>query len=146
MPIEQINPEEAHEILNQDPDAIYVDVRSIPEFTAGHPIRAINIPIMHKGNYGMEPNGDFIKVAAAVLPRDRKLIVGCLAGGRSQKACDMLIQEGFSLLFNVYGGFGGGRNPETGEPQPGWKDLDLPVSDENGDGIGYHSLAAKAKS
>ncbi|MFO1463153.1 MAG: rhodanese-like domain-containing protein [bacterium] len=145
MPIQQINPEAAKQILDEDSQAIYVDVRSIPEFAAGHPIRAVNIPIMHKGGYGMEPNGDFLKVAEAVLPKDRKLIVGCLAGGRSQKACELLEQRGFSILYNVYGGFGGGRNPETGEPQLGWKDLGLPVSDENGDGVSYQSLAAKAK-
>lgn len=145
MPIQQINPQEAKDLLDQDPQAIYVDVRSIPEFTAGHPIRAINLPIMNKGAYGMEPNADFPKVASAVLPKDRKLIVGCLAGGRSQKACDILAQRGFTQLYNVYGGFGGGRNPETGEPQPGWKDLGLPISDENGEGVSYQSLAAKAK-
>ncbi len=108
MPIQQINPEAAKQILDEDAQAIYVDVRSIPEFAAGHPIRAVNIPIMHKGGYGMEPNGDFLKVAEAVLPKDRKLIVGCLAGGRSQKACELLEQRGFSILYNVYGGFGGG--------------------------------------
>lgn len=145
MSIQQINPSEAMEWLEQDPEAIYVDVRSIPEFTAGHPIRAVNIPIMHKGSHGMEPNSDFQKVATAVLPKDKKLIVGCMAGGRSQKACDILAQHGYTQLFNVYGGFGGGRNPETGESQPGWKDLDLPISLENGPGVSYESLAAKAK-
>ncbi len=145
MSIQQINPSEAKDFLDQDPQAIYVDVRSIPEFTAGHPIRALNIPIMHKGQQGMEPNSDFIKVSQAALPKDRKLLVGCLAGGRSQKACEMLEQKGFTQLYNVYGGFGGGRNPETGEPQPGWKDLGLPVSDENGEGVSYTSLSAKAK-
>lgn len=145
MPITQISPAEAKEILDQDTQAIYVDVRSIPEFTAGHPIRAVNIPIMHKGAYGMEPNSEFSKVATAVLPKDKKLLVGCMAGGRSQKACDVLAKQGYTELFNVYGGFAGGRNPETGEPQPGWKDLGLPVSDENGPGVSYESLAAGAK-
>ena len=145
MPIQQINPSEAKDLLDQDAQAIYVDVRSIPEFTAGHPIRALNIPIMHKGQQGMEPNNDFLKVSKAALPKDRKLLVGCMAGGRSQKACELLEQQGFTQLYNVYGGFGGGRNPETGEPQPGWKDLGLPISDENGEGVSYSSLSAKAK-
>jgi len=145
MPIQQISPEEAQDILDENPQALYLDVRSVPEFTAGHPAGAINIPLMHKGAMGMQPNGDFLKVAEAVLPKDKVLLVGCLSGGRSQRACDMLEEKGFSHLSNVYGGFGGGRNPETGEPQPGWKDLDLPVSQDNGEGVSYDSLAAKAK-
>ncbi|MCE9624806.1 MAG: rhodanese-like domain-containing protein [Deltaproteobacteria bacterium] len=145
MSIQQINPEEAKALLDSEPEAVYVDVRSIPEFTAGHPAGAINIPIMHKGSYGMEPNSDFNKVAAAVLPKDKKLVVGCQAGGRSQKACDILSQQGYTNLYNVYGGFGGGRNPETGEPQPGWKDLGLPVSEDNGEGVSYASLSGKGK-
>lgn len=145
MPIQQISPSEAKEILDQDPEGLYVDVRSIPEFLAGHPQGAINIPIMHKGNYGMEPNHDFLKVAKAILPKDKKLLVGCQAGGRSQKACDMLEAEGYGQLHNVYGGFGGGRNPETGEPQQGWKDLGLPVDTDNGEGVSYDSLAKRSK-
>jgi rhodanese-related sulfurtransferase len=145
MPIQQINPEEAKQILDEDAQAIYVDVRSIPEFTQGHPIRALNIPIMHKGSRGMEPNLEFQKVAVGVLPKDKKLIVGCLAGGRSQRACEILEQHGYSQLYNVYGGFGGGRHPETGEPVLGWKDQGLPVSMENGEGVGYESIKAKVK-
>ncbi len=145
MPIEQINPAEAKQILDDDPNAIYVDVRSIPEFTAGHPIRAINVVLMHRGAGGMEPNPDFQKVATSVLPKEKKLLVGCMSGGRSQKACEILESKGYSLLYNVFGGFGGGRNPETGEPQPGWRDLGLPVSIENGEGVSYESLKAKAK-
>ncbi|HKX11542.1 MAG TPA: rhodanese-like domain-containing protein [bacterium] len=144
MSIEQINPADAKEILDQDPQSLYVDVRSIPEFTAGHPKGAINIPIMHRGSYGMEPNSDFLKVAKAVLPKDKKLLVGCQAGGRSQKACEMLEAAGYTQLSNVFGGFGGGRNPETGEPQPGWKDLGLPVDVDNGEGVSYESLKKKA--
>ena len=145
MPIEQINPQEAKDILDEDPSAIYVDVRSIPEFLGGHPIRAINIPLMHKGNFGMEPNSEFDKVSQAILPKDKKLLVGCQAGGRSQKACDILAQKGYTQLYNVYGGWGGGRNPQTGEPQPGWQQLGLPISTENGDGVGYDSLKSKIK-
>ncbi len=147
MTIQQTTPDKAKEILDQDPEAIYVDVRSIPEFTAGHPIRAVNIPLLHKnpGSGMMEPNPDFLAVAEAVLPREKKLLVGCMMGGRSQKACEILEQNGFKILFNVYGGFGGARDPGTGRVfQAGWRDLGLPVSMDNGDGVGYGSLKGKA--
>lgn len=148
MSIQQTTPDKAKEILDQDPEALYVDVRSIPEFVAGHPIRAVNIPLMHKNETTgmMEPNPDFLAVAKAVLPHNKKLLVGCMMGGRSQKACEILDQNGFENLFNVYGGFGGARDPGTGQVlQAGWRDLGLPVSMENDEGVSYESLAKKAK-
>lgn len=141
MPIARITPNQAKEILDQDPEAIYVDVRSIPEFTQGHPIQAVNIPLMHynPAQGGMVPNPDFPKVAQAALPRDKKLLVGCKAGPRAQKACEILSQQGFQNLFFVDGGFGGNDH------QKGWKDLGLPVNRENGEGVGYESLKAGAR-
>ena len=37
MVIKQITPPEAHEIMAKDGTVIYLDVRTVPEFTAGHP-------------------------------------------------------------------------------------------------------------
>ncbi len=143
MSFEQITPQQAKEILDQNSDAIYVDVRSIPEFERGHPQGAINIPIFHYEAGGMRPNPDFSKVVEAVLSKEKTLVVGCQAGGRSQQACQVLGQAGFQNLYNVMGGFGGGRNPETGEPIAGWAQQGLPVSQENGEGVGYESLLRK---
>lgn len=141
MPINQITPEQAKTILDQDPNAVYLDVRSIPEFTQGHATGAINIPLMHYNPAagGMAPNAEFPKVAEAVLPKDKPLVVGCKMGGRSQKACEILSRIGYQNVSNIDGGFGGN------EHQKGWKDLGLPVSTDNGEGVGYESLAAKAK-
>ena len=143
MPIQQITPLEASAALLKSSEAVYVDVRSVPEFTGGHPAGAINIPLLHMSGGGMASNADFQKVASAVLPKDKKLLIGCQAGGRSQKACMILEQLGYTNLSNVMGGFGGGQNPSTGEPVKGWKDSGLPVSQDNGDGVSYESLAAK---
>ncbi len=145
MPIQQLAPQEAQTILSEDKTALYVDVRSVPEFEKGHPQGAINIPLLHMRDGGMAPNPDFQAVAAAALPKDKRLLIGCQAGGRSQKACIILEQLGYTNLSNVMGGFGGGQNPATGAPVKGWKDSGLPVSQDNGDGVSYESLAAKAK-
>src|SRR5262249_33192895 len=106
-----------------------------------------NIPILHFHEQAqqMVPNPDFSKVAEGALLKEKTLVVGCMAGGRSQRACEMLEQMGFPNLYNVQGGFGGGRNPETGEPIAGWAQRGLPVSQENGEGVSYESLLAKAK-
>ena len=91
MPINQVEPPQAHEILTKHPDAVYLDVRTEPEFAQGHPAGAINVPVVFmKGPGQMELNGEFVDVVAKVLPREKKLVVGCLAGGRSQRACELL--------------------------------------------------------
>jgi len=141
MPIPQITPQEAKAILEEDKNAVYLDVRSIPEFTQGHAVGAINIPLMHYNPAagGMVPNPEFPKVAEAVLPKGKKLVVGCKMGGRSQRACEILSRIGYTNLFNIDGGFGGN------EHQKGWQDCGLPVSTDNGEGVSYESLASKAK-
>src|SRR5258708_37670490 len=112
MAIKQQVPPEAYEPLKQNPDALYLDVRTEGEFAAGHAAGAINIPVMvAKGPGQMQLNLDFVEVAEKVIPKGKKLVVGCMAGGRSQRACEMLEDAGFTDLTNVVGGFGGQRRP-----------------------------------
>ncbi|MBI2981439.1 MAG: rhodanese-like domain-containing protein [Deltaproteobacteria bacterium] len=139
MPIQQTTPDKAKEILDKDKEAVYLDVRSVPEFTEGHAKGAINIPLIHLTDGEMIPNPDFPKVAEAVLDKEKTTVVGCKMGGRSQKSCEILERIGFKKLFNIQGGFGG--SPD----QPGWKDLGLPVSRDNGEGVSYESLVKKIK-
>ncbi|MBI2981414.1 MAG: rhodanese-like domain-containing protein, partial [Deltaproteobacteria bacterium] len=47
MPIQQTTPDKAKEILDKDSNAVYLDVRSVPEFAEGHAKGAINIPLIH---------------------------------------------------------------------------------------------------
>lgn len=144
MPINQVEPPQAHEILKGNPDAIYLDVRTESEFAQGHPAGAINVPVVFiKGPGQMELNGEFADVVAKTLPRDKKLVVGCLAGGRSQRACELLEAAGYSDLTNVRGGFGGARDASGQVVVAGWRDAGLPVSSEVGDNS-YQALRRKA--
>jgi len=144
MAIKQTEPPQAHEILKANPDAIYLDVRTEGEFAQGHPAGAINIPVVFiKGPGQMEPNGDFLTVAEKALPKGKKLVVGCMAGGRSQRACEILEGAGFADLTNVRGGFGGARDQSGQVVIPGWRDAGLPVSSEVGENS-YQSLRRKA--
>jgi len=131
MPINQQLPAEAHETLLKNPEAIYLDVRTEAEFSAGHPEGAINIPVVFiKGPGQMEVNPDFLAVAEKVLPKNKKLVVGCMAGGRSQRACEMLEEAGYTDLTNVRGGFGGQRDASGALVVKGWRDSGLPTSTE----------------
>ncbi|MGH7914618.1 MAG: rhodanese-like domain-containing protein [Candidatus Binataceae bacterium] len=144
MSINQIEPPQAHETLKNNPDAIYLDVRTEPEFAQGHPAGAINVPVVFiKGPGQMELNGEFVDVVAKTLSREKKLVVGCLAGGRSQRACELLEAAGYSDLTNVRGGFGGARDASGQVVVAGWRDAGLPVSTEIGDNS-YQALRRKA--
>lgn len=141
MSIQQTTPDKAKEILDSDPNTAYLDVRSVPEFIQGHAEGAINIPLMHfdmeKGE--MTPNPEFLEVVQAVLSQEKTYVVGCKAGGRSQKACEILSGLGYEEIYNINGGLEGNEN------QKGWKELDLPVSTDNSEGVSYESLLEKAK-
>jgi len=143
MAIKQVEPPEAHQILSGNPDAIYLDVRTEDEFAQGHPAGAINIPVMFMIPGRPQPNPDFLAVAEKVLPKGRKLVVGCLAGGRSQRACEVLEEAGYTDLTNVRGGFGGQRDASGQMVVKGWRDAGLPVSQDLDD-VAYAALRAKA--
>ena len=141
MTILQTTPDKAKELLDKDGTARYLDVRSVPELELGHAAGAINIPIAHWDDKSsrMITNPDFAKVAQAVLPKEALLVVGCKSGGRSQAACEVMEKIGYQHLHNIQGGFGGSQD------QKGWRDLGLPVSTENGEGVSYESLVKTSK-
>jgi rhodanese-related sulfurtransferase len=143
--MKEVSPQEAYELMQSDPDYIYLDVRSVMEFEAGHPEGAINIPIMHFApGQGMSPNEDFPAVVEANLPKDAKLVVGCKTGGRSARACDILSQMGYTNTANVRGGFVGMTDNFGRLVEPGWSMLNLPSSTDSPDEAHYETLAKKA--
>ena len=143
MAIKQLDPPEAHATLEADAEAVYLDVRTEEEFEAGHPTGAINIPVMFMIPGRPQPNPDFLTVAEKTLPKGKKLVVGCLSGGRSQRACEMLEEAGYTDLTNVRGGFGGARDASGAIAVKGWRDAGLPVTQGLGEGA-YPALREKA--
>ena len=146
MAVKEITPQQVQDALTADSNAVYIDVRTEGEFAKGHPERAVNIPVAFPDPArGMVVNADFVKVVEANFPRDKKIIVGCQAGPRSNAAAGMLQQAGFQDLSNMLGGFGGMRDPTGRVIAPGWAAAGLPVSSENGDSVSYASLKLKVK-
>ena len=144
--MKEVSPIDANELMQNDPEYIYLDVRSIPEFEAGHPPRAINIPLMHfSPGLGMSPNEDFPAVVEATLPKDAKIVIGCKSGGRSANACQILSQMGYTNVANVRGGFVGQTDNFGRMVEPGWSMLNLPTCDDCGDESHYEAISAKAK-
>ena len=146
MAIKEVTPEQVHDILANDSSAVYIDVRTEREFANGHPQGAVNIPVAFPDPArGMMVNGDFVKVVEANFPREKKIIVGCQAGPRSNAAAGLLQQAGFQDVSNMLGGFGGMRDQMGNVSAPGWAASGLPVSDDNGERVSYESLKLKIK-
>ena len=125
--IQQVSPAEAKRLCDED-GYVYVDVRSVPEFELEHPQGAWNVPLMHAGPGGMEPNPDFAAVMAATFAKETKIVLGCRGGNRSLRALQMLAQQGFSNLVDQRAGFDAARDAFGGVSEPGWKSAGLPVS------------------
>jgi rhodanese-related sulfurtransferase len=136
MAVRRVTPQEAKRLM--DEGYVYVDVRSIPEFDAGHPEGAYNVPLLHKGASGMAPNPEFAAVMQKAFPRDAKLVVGCKMGGRSAQASQLLESIGYTNLVDQGAGF-------EGQPgNPGWLPAGLPVGTAPAAGRAYEALKSKA--
>ena len=144
--MKEVSPQEASDLMQNDPDYIYLDVRSVPEFEAGHAKGAINIPILHfTPGAGMSPNPEFAAVVETALGKDAKLLIGCKSGGRSARACELMSQMGYTNVANIRAGFVGAMDNTGRVVEPGWSMLNLPTCTECSDDARYEVLAAKSK-
>ena len=89
--VNEITPVEAR-AKTQEAYAQFVDVRTPEEYNAGHPARAINIPLA--------------ELASKLdrLEKNEPVYVICQTGRRSKEASDILVKNGFPWVFNVSGG------------------------------------------
>jgi rhodanese-related sulfurtransferase len=129
MELPSIGPREAHERLQRDPTAVYLDVRTEAEFEAGHPAGARNVPLILLDPATRQPtaNPHFLATVERQLPRTAKILVGCQSGMRSHRAGELLMQAGYGDVTNVDGGFGGARDAAGRIVVRGWHEEGLPV-------------------
>lgn len=126
MSYTNIRPREAYEKIQKEGYA-YLDVRTADEFKNGHAKGAVNIPIFLVTPSGREFNPNFAALVKEKFPAAAKLVIGCHSGGRSGKACELLLSDGYKNIFNIDGGFGGRMDPVTGEQIAGWEKEGLPT-------------------
>lgn len=128
-----LSPTQAWEILQKDPSAKLVDVRTDAEWKyVGLPDvseagkRTLTIP--WKTFPEMAQNQNFVREveAAGVRPDDTVLLL-CRSGQRSASAAQALTERGFEAAYNVAEGFEGDKD-ETGHRgrKNGWKVHGLP--------------------
>ena len=88
-----VSPSESTQMINRD-DALILDVRESNEYSEGHIINSVHIPLSS------------LKTRMKDLEKykAKKVIVACRSGHRSSQACANLKKEGFEQVFNLSGG------------------------------------------
>ena len=133
--IKEISPQQAWEILEAEPQAILLDVRTSMEYEyVGHPLNALHIPWMDAPDWNID-TGFVDKVRQALVKRigsDQGLesvaiLAICRSGKRSQAAAEELARQGFDNLYNIEDGFEGDLdNNKQRNTINGWRFADLP--------------------
>lgn len=122
-----LTPNEAWELLQANPSAKLLDVRSHEELTLiGRVPGAIEVEWKLYPEWSLNPR--FLSdVKARVAPSDLVLLL-CRSGVRSREAAEFLTREGFRNSFNVLEGFEGDKNAAGQRVVAGWKAHQLPWS------------------
>lgn len=82
--------------LENDSNAVILDVRTAAEVNEGYIPEAINLDI-HQAKEFMDELGK--------LDTDKSYYVYCRSGARSGQACSIMNQLGFDKAYNLSGGF-----------------------------------------
>ena len=91
--IKLISPEEVYEIIENGEDYLIVDVRTEEEYNTGHLKGALLLPAQE-----LEDRLD-------EFPKDERIIVYCRSGNRSRTVAEILVNNGFSQIYDM-GGIG----------------------------------------
>jgi rhodanese-related sulfurtransferase len=129
-------PRQAWELLVREPDAVLVDVRTVPEWTF------VGVPDLSSLGRGalcvewqtyptMSVNRSFVAdVERATQTADRRdvpLLFICRSGVRSRSAAMAMTAAGFSRAYNVAEGFEGDLDAQKHRASgKGWKAANLP--------------------
>jgi rhodanese-related sulfurtransferase len=146
MEVKRVVPEEAKELLDSNSGYIYMDVRTPPEFDAGHVIGAKNAPVFERDPYGrMQLNPRFLEIAEAFFGKDAKIITGCQMGIRSLKAAELLLRAGFTNIVDMRGGYAGECDPMGRLTFPGWAPRGFSTTTESAPEDRYDYLRKNGK-
>jgi rhodanese-related sulfurtransferase len=131
--VAEISPRDAWALLEREPKAVLVDVRTEPEWNyVGLPdLAALGkqpVRLAWQAYPQMQVDPGFAdRLAAAGATPDHHLLFLCRSGVRSKAAAQLMIERGFSHCYNVTNGFEG---PHDGAKHrgtvSGWKHDGLP--------------------
>jgi rhodanese-related sulfurtransferase len=125
--IENLNPQQTWDFLQQNPNAVLIDVRTKMEHLfVGHPLKAIHIPWKEAPDWQL--NSNFVtQVRQIVSNPNTPILLLCRSGQRSLEAAVLLEQSGYTHLINIEEGFEGALddNKQRGKVN-GWRFAGLP--------------------
>jgi rhodanese-related sulfurtransferase len=104
MDVKRYSPAETKALLDCGQGFVYLDVRTVPEFEAGHVPGAKNIPFLEPGPFGMALNPRFVEIVGKHFGKDAKIVCGCQKGHRSLRAAEALLAAGFTNVADMRGG------------------------------------------
>lgn len=133
--IDNLTPNEAWELLQKDPRAILVDVRSSMEFLfVGHPTGAVHIPWIDEPDWDINP--DFVTDIRQLLLGGAEqenetgaapVILICRSGKRSLVAGNRLHEAGLENIYHIGEGFEGDLDDHhQRSTKGGWRFRGLP--------------------
>lgn len=131
--VKNIDPTAAWEILQADPSAVLIDVRTKMEYDyVGHPPIALHVFWAEWPDWTVNPN--FVaEVKALLQARPGQLSLStpvltlCRSGTRSLAAGQLLADAGFAQVYNVDEGFEGERDlNKHRNAVNGWRARGLP--------------------
>ncbi|CAG2149516.1 rhodanese-like domain-containing protein [Cupriavidus numazuensis] len=111
--MEHLSPADAQALLQQSPDALFIDCRSEMEYLfVGHPKGAHNVPWNDGPDWEVNPH--FVQVVKKLAGQAsaRPVLLICRSGNRSTAAARALEGAGFSNVYNVLHGFEGDLDAE----------------------------------
>lgn len=97
MPFDHVSGKDLESLKQRNPDLIVLDVRSAPEFSSGFIPGALHIPVDQLMN----------RVHELGKVKSIPVVAYCASGARSQVACEILVDHGFTRLYNLESGIGG---------------------------------------
>ncbi|MBF0620517.1 MAG: rhodanese-like domain-containing protein [Magnetococcales bacterium] len=124
--MKQLTPQQAHAFLEENKEAAFIDIRmELEHFFVGHPPRVENISWQDYPDF--EINEDFLKEISNVAKKDKPIVLICRSGHRSIDAGNFLLENGFTLVYNVLEGFEGDRDEHHHRSSiNGWRFHGLP--------------------
>ncbi|WP_341327030.1 rhodanese-like domain-containing protein [Methylotuvimicrobium sp. KM2] len=125
--VENLEPKQAWQLLQTDPSAVLIDVRTKMEHShVGHPIGAVHIPWKEYPDW--QVNASFVEqVAEAVPDKNAPVLLLCRSGQRSLDAAAALETAGYSRPINILEGFEGPLDDDKHRGnRGGWRFHDLP--------------------
>ncbi len=125
--IENLNPKQSWALLQDNPAAVMIDVRTAIEHSfVGCPPNSIHIP--WKEFPDMQLNALFVaQVEEKVSDKSIPILLLCRSGVRSVAAAKALEEAGFEKLINIVEGFEGALDEEKHRGNiDGWRFHGLP--------------------